>query len=87
MAKSDECFTGKLVALGWKQREGFDCAIFFARVCRLDNQRLPLIIAAANDWRVVSRYVQSVFLNLVLDIKELKAITINLRIQHTHIVR
>ena len=30
----------KLIALGWKQRHGIDCAIAFAFVCRLNNQRM-----------------------------------------------
>ena len=31
------CCKGRLVALGWRQRHGIDCAISVASVCRLDN--------------------------------------------------
>ena len=40
-----------------------DWGITFASVCRFDNQRLLLAIAAAKGWRVTSLDVQTAFLN------------------------
>ena len=68
--KPDGRFKARLVALGWRQRHGIDCGNTFAPVCRFDNQRLLLAIAAAKDWRVISLDVQTAFLNGVLDNKK-----------------
>ena len=50
------------------------CGNTFAPVCRFDNQRLLLAIAAAKDWRIISLDVQNVLLSWILDKNELKSI-------------
>ena len=65
--KVDGRFKARLVVLGWRQRHDIDCGNIFAPVCRSDNQRLLLAIAAAKDSRVISIDFQTAFLNVVLD--------------------
>ena len=68
-------FKTKPIALGWKQRYNIDFSISFASVCRLDNQRQPVVIAAARDRKVISLDALPALQSSVLDQEELESIS------------
>ena len=52
------------------------CAITFTLACRMDNQRLLLVITVERDWRVVSQDIEMVSLTAVLYENESNSIEI-----------
>ena len=61
--KMDGLFKRRLVVLGWTQVPGIGCGGTVTPVCRLQNIRMMLAIAAELDYEVPMPDVQTAFLN------------------------
>lgn len=56
-------YKARLVAIGYKQKQGIDYDEVFAPVARLETIRLLISLAAHNHWKIFQLDVKSVFLN------------------------
>ena len=61
--KADGVYKGRLIVLGWSQIAGINCGGTFAPVCRLQNIRMVLAIAAELDYEVYMLDVQTALFN------------------------
>ena len=66
--KADGTYKSRLVVQGWSQVPGIDCGGTFAPVCRLQNIRMMLAIAAELNYEVPLLDLQTTFLNV--DVEE-----------------
>jgi hypothetical protein len=60
-------YRARLVAKGYKQREGIDYGEVFAPVARLETIRLMISLAAQHRWKIYQLDVKSAFLNGFLE--------------------